>query len=248
MTDPRLAPWRAQGGAVCDALGRPLVGLGLWVGRLTSWLGLAIILAVLTTVTLNALGINEIANWGSPDVLLFGTAITINSVTELQWHLFGLLTLFGGTYALHSDTHVRVDLFYQCLSPRGRAVVDILGHLIMLIPFCLLIAWLSKHFVIMSYMSGEKSNYGGLVDRYLIKAMLPTGLVFLALGALGQIFENLACLFDPARTPERLKDHEIASLAGLAPQAGKTQDTAAHETAGTTAPKDQADGSHDDAR
>ncbi|SHF78109.1 TRAP-type mannitol/chloroaromatic compound transport system, small permease component [Modicisalibacter ilicicola DSM 19980] len=201
MPQPRLAPWRERGAAVCAALARPLVGLGLVVGRITSWLVLLVMLAVLTTVTLNALGINEIARWEN-DILLFGNALTINSMTELQWHLFGILTLLGGTYALHHDTHVRVDLIYQKLSPRGRAIIDILGHLLMLIPFCLLIAWLSKHFVTMSYISNEQSNYGGLTDRYLIKAMLPLGLVFLALGALGQILNNLAGLFDPARLIE----------------------------------------------
>ncbi|MHB0777249.1 TRAP transporter small permease subunit [Halomonas sp. WWR20] len=196
MPHARLAPWREQGAAVCTTLGRPLVGLGLVVGRITSWLVMLVMLAVLTTVTLNALGINEITRWQN-DILLFGNALTINSMTELQWHMFGILTLFGGTYALHHDTHVRVDLVYQKLSPRGRAIIDILGHLLMLIPFCLLIAWLSQHFVAMAYKSGEGSNYGGLTDRYLIKAMLPIGLVFLALGALGQVFNNLAGLFDP---------------------------------------------------
>lgn len=198
MPQPRPAPWRERGAAVCAGLARPLIGLGLIVGRITSWLVLLVMLAVLATVALNALGINEIVRWEN-DVLLFGSALTINSMTELQWHLFGILTLLGGTYALHHDTHVRVDLIYQKLSPRGRAVIDILGHLLMLIPFCLLIAWLSQHFVSMSYLSGERSNYGGLTDRYLIKAMLPVGLVFLALGALGQILNNLAGLFDPRR-------------------------------------------------
>lgn len=207
MTDARLAPWRERGAAVCAALARPLVWLGLFVGRVTSWLVLLVMLAVLTTVTLNALGINEIARW-QEEVLLFGNALTINSVTELQWHLFGVLTLLGGTYALHHDTHVRVDLVYQKLSPRGRAIVDILGHLLMLIPFCLLIAWLSQHFVAMSYVSGERSNYGGLTDRYLIKAMLPIGLVFLAIGALGQVLNNLAGLFDPSRLSTSTHDKE----------------------------------------
>ncbi|MCG7602261.1 TRAP transporter small permease subunit [Halomonas sp. McH1-25] len=207
MTDARLAPWRERGAAVCAALARPLVWLGLFVGRVTSWLVLLVMLAVLTTVTLNALGINEIARW-QEDVLLFGNALTINSVTELQWHLFGVLTLLGGTYALHHDTHVRVDLVYQKLTPRGRAIVDILGHLLMLIPFCLLIAWLSQHFVAMSYVSGERSNYGGLTDRYLIKAMLPIGLMFLAIGALGQVLNNLAGLFDPSRLAAPTHDKE----------------------------------------
>ncbi len=193
-----LPPWRRDGARVLAAAGRGLAALGLRVGELTSWLVVGIIAAVLTTVALNALGVNEIARWGS-DVPLFGQALTINSVTELQWHLFGVLTLLGGTYALHHDDHVRVDLLYQRLSPRGRAVVDIVGHALLLIPFCLLIAWLYRNSVAMAWMSGERSNYGGLTDRYLIKGMLPAGLVFLALGAFGQICERAAGLLEPAR-------------------------------------------------
>lgn len=219
MPQLRLAPWRERGAAVCAALARPLVGLGLVVGRVTSWLVLLVMLAVLTTVTLNALGINEIARWEN-EVLLFGSALTINSVTELQWHLFGILTLLGGTYALHHDTHVRVDLVYHRLSPRGRAIIDILGHLLLLIPFCLLVAWLSKHFVTMSYLSGERSNYGGLTDRYLIKAMLPFGLAFLALGALGQVLNNLAGLFDPRRLPASTTPTEAATSDKEPPHVG----------------------------
>lgn len=198
MTSAPLAPWRERGAAVFAALARPLVGLGLLVGRVTSWLVLLVMAAVLLTVLLNATGINEIARWNDK-VLLFGNALTINSITELQWHLFGVLTLFGGTYALHYDTHVRVDLIYHRLSPSHRAMVDVIGHLVMLIPFCLLVAWLSKHFVTMSFMTGEKSNYGGLTDRYLIKAILPISLVFLALGALGQVFEKLSIILDPRK-------------------------------------------------
>lgn len=216
MPQARLAPWRERGAAVCAALARPLVGLGLVVGRVTSWLVLLVMLAVLTTVTLNALGINEIARWEG-DVLLFGSALTINSVTELQWHLFGVLTLLGGTYALHHDSHVRVDLVYHHLSPRGRAIIDTLGHLLLLMPFCLLVAWLSQHFVSMSYLSGERSNYGGLTDRYLIKAMLPIGLAFLALGALGQVFNNLAGLFDPRRLPASTTPTEAAATSDKEP-------------------------------
>ncbi|GHB13010.1 hypothetical protein [Modicisalibacter luteus] len=57
-------------------------------------------------------------------------------------------------------------------------------------------------------MSGERSNYGGLTDRYLIKAMLPIGLVFLAIGALGQVLNNLAGLFDPSRLSTSTHDKE----------------------------------------
>lgn len=211
MQQTGSASLNKRGAVLCAALARPLVGLGLFVGRITSWLVLFVMLSVLTTVVMNALGINELGRW-EKEVLLFGKAVTINSMTELQWHIFGVLTLFGSTYALHKDTHVRVDLVYHNLTPRGRAIVDVIGHIVFLIPFCLIIAWLSQHFVRISFMSGESSNYGGLTDRYLIKAMMPIGLVFLAIGAIGQVFQKLAVILDP-------ENHKSASVADEIPGA-----------------------------
>lgn len=175
---------------------KPLNAIGEWLGRISSWLVMAVMLVVLTAVIMNAAGLNQLMEWDS-EMLLFGHAITINSIIELQWHLFGLLTLIGGSYALHSNTHVRVDMFYARFSQTGKYWVDILGHAFLLIPFCLLVAWYSRHFVEMSFISGERSNYGGMTDRYLIKGALPAGLVLLALSALGQIFDRLARLLDP---------------------------------------------------
>ncbi|ASJ73504.1 TRAP transporter small permease subunit [Granulosicoccus antarcticus] len=192
----RKATDAARSAVLCDKLARPLIRLGVVVGQLSSWLVLFVMLSVLATVVLNTLGLNEIIRWEG-DVLLLGDAITINSMTELQWHFFGVLTLLGATYALHRDSHVRVDLVYHNLSPRARAIVDVIGHVVCLIPFCLIIAWLSMHSVRMAYISGEMSNYGGLSDRYLIKAMLPIGLVFLAIGAVGQLLAKFAIIIDP---------------------------------------------------
>lgn len=204
-TNPNLPGWRQNGARWCACLACPLIGLGRWLGKVSSWLILGVMLAVLATVLMNALGINELMHWDNK-VLLLGKAITINTVTELQWHLFGLLTLIGASYAMHSNTHVRVDMLHHRMSPATRHWVEIIGHLLLLIPFCVLIAWLSKHMVQMSYVSGEQSNYGGLTDRFLIKGALPAGLLLLALGALGQVFDRLSRILDPARDVEESSD------------------------------------------
>lgn len=201
----QLPGWRQTGARWCACLACPLIGLGRWLGQISSWLVLGVMLAVLATVLMNALGINELMHWDDK-ILLLGKAITINTVTELQWHLFGLLTLIGASYAMHANMHVRVDMLHHQMSPATRHWVEIIGHLVLLIPFCVLIAWLSKHMVQMSYVSGEQSNYGGLTDRFLIKGALPAGLLLLALGALGQVFDRLARILDPARDVEESSD------------------------------------------
>ncbi|WP_114417967.1 TRAP transporter small permease subunit [Marinospirillum perlucidum] len=182
--------------AALELASRPLIRVGIRVGQVTSWLVLAVIVAVMLTVIMNALGMNELLRWET-DVFLFRDAFTINSATELQWYLYGIFVLFASTYALHTNNHVRVDLFYQRFPKRIQHLVDLVGHLVFLIPFCLLVAYLYWPQVEMSYVSGEQSNFGGLGERYLIKGALPLALVFLAVNALGRIFLGLALILDP---------------------------------------------------
>ncbi len=98
------------------------------------------------------------------------------AVQELEWHIFAVLFLIAAAYTLKEDSHVRVDVFYTQLPPRGKALINLLGSIIFLIPFSLLIIWTSKNFIAMSWMIKEISpDPGGLHFRYLLKAMIPLG-------------------------------------------------------------------------
>ncbi len=97
-------------------------------------------------------------------------------VQELEWHIFAVLFLIGAAYTLKMDNHVRVDVIYTQLSPRGKAWVNLLGSLIFLIPFSILILWACQGFISMSWAIQETSpDPGGLPYRYLLKAMIPAG-------------------------------------------------------------------------
>ncbi|MFQ6024732.1 MAG: TRAP transporter small permease subunit, partial [Acidiferrobacterales bacterium] len=65
------------------------------------------------------------------------------AMQELEWHLFGPLFLLTAAYTLVHDEHVRVDIFYSRLSARAKAVVDLVGSLLFLLPVCVLIIWTS---------------------------------------------------------------------------------------------------------
>ena len=73
---------------------------------------------------------------------------------------------------------------------RGRAVVEILGCILFLIPWLLLIAWSSVPFVRLSWLVREPSAQpGGLAGIYLIKTVIPlfAGLMLLqTLGVIGR--------------------------------------------------------------
>lgn len=107
------------------------------------------------------------------------------ALQELEWHLFDVIILFGIAYTLKEGAHVRVDIFYNNYSEKRKALVNLISSLLFILPFSLLIIYISIDFVSMSFVQNEtSSNPGGLEYRYLVKALLPLSFVFLSLQAL----------------------------------------------------------------
>lgn len=155
-------------------------GLSEWTGRTVAWLVLVIVLIIVWDVTMRYL-------FQSGSIKL----------QELQWHLFSLLFLLGAAYTLRHDGHVRVDVLMRSsrVGERGRAVVDLLGTLLFLIPFCVLVISGSIPFVENSFRFGESSpDPGGLTHRYLLKAAIPLGFGLLLLQGLAVAARSLRTL------------------------------------------------------
>lgn len=105
---------------------------------------------------------------------------------ELEWHLFSMIFLFGVAYALKADAHVRVDVIYERLSVRRRAVIDILGTLLLLWPFCFLVAAYGAGFAYEAYALGERSgDPGGLPFRWVIKGMITFAFICALISSVG---------------------------------------------------------------
>lgn len=116
---------------------------------------------------------------------------------ELEWHLFATMFLLGIAYTLKAEGHVRVDVFYERLTPKGKAVINCLGVILFLLPFCALIAWYGYGFALESYELGETSgDPGGLPHRWIVKSMIPVSALCLALSGLGMFLKNLAVLLN----------------------------------------------------
>ena len=105
---------------------------------------------------------------------------------ELEWHFFSVIILLGMSYALKDDTHVRVDIFYEKMSVKKRALINMAGVILFILPLALLVAWLSWDYVVEAYESGEGSaDPGGLPYRWAIKAFIPFSfwlLIFFSVG------------------------------------------------------------------
>ena len=117
--------------------------------------------------------------------------ISFVSIQELEWHLFAIIFLTAAPYTLKLDGHVRVDIIYSKLSERKQAIINLIATIIFLIPFCLLMIYTSKDFVINSLMVNETSpDPGGLPARYILKAIIPLSFFMLLLQALALVITS----------------------------------------------------------
>lgn len=113
---------------------------------------------------------------------------------ELEWHLYSLMFLLGIAYALKTNGHVRVDFIYDQLNPTKKAVIDITGTLLFLLPFCLLVAYYGVGFAYESYTLGEHSgDPGGLPYRWLIKSAIPLSFICVMISCIGFMLRALNC-------------------------------------------------------
>ncbi|HEX5802705.1 MAG TPA: TRAP transporter small permease subunit [Azospira sp.] len=123
---------------------------------------------------------------------VFGTSS--NAFLEIQWYLFAAVFMLGAAYAFLHNAHVRIDAISSRLSAKARNVIDIVGILAFLLPFCILMIDLSWPLVIQAYQSGEMSqNAGGLI-RWPVYALLPLGIALLILQSASELIKRFAFL------------------------------------------------------
>jgi TRAP-type mannitol/chloroaromatic compound transport system permease small subunit len=125
------------------------------------------------------------------------------ALQEMEWHLFAMVFLFGIAYGLKEDSHVRVDVLYDRFSPRRKAIINIAGTVLFLLPLSILIVEGSVWYVHEAYTSGEVSgDPGGLPYRWLIKLVIPASFVFLVVSALGFMIRNINILRGITEPPD----------------------------------------------
>jgi TRAP-type mannitol/chloroaromatic compound transport system permease small subunit len=146
-----------------------------------------------------------------------GVSLSSNALNELQWYAFSLIFLLGAAYGLRHDVHVRVDVLFNRLSERGRAWVDIVGTVFFLIPFSVLMLWVSWPMVRASWAVRETSPDPGGLSRYPIKAVILICFLLLLLQGLAHLVRQVEIL----RRRDAVEREDRDGDDGLLPHRGK---------------------------
>jgi TRAP-type mannitol/chloroaromatic compound transport system permease small subunit len=142
-----------------------------------------------------------------------GVQLSSNALLELQWYLFSLTFLFGFVYILRHGENVRVDFLYTNMSEKNRALVDFMGTVLFLIPFCLIGIWVTINPVLQSWGRLSDGSWGtweissdanGL-PRAPIKTMVPIALLLLLLQSISQAIKYLAVLLGYQQAAEQIR-------------------------------------------
>ena len=182
---------------VNEGIGKPMAalvdGLNDKIGAAIRWLTLLMVLVGAGTALLrySARGLELSLNLTPP--------------TEAQWYLFSVIFLLGAAYGLNHNVHVRVDVLYERLSKKKRAIIDLVGTIIFLIPFSLVMLYVSWPAVANSFSIREVSPDPGGLARWPIKMLILVSFVLLTLQGLSHIVKQIDILGgegDASTTPE----------------------------------------------
>lgn len=157
---------------------RAVDALNEGVGRVAAWLTLVTVLVCAIVV-----------------VMRYAFSTGFIWLQELFVWSYACVFMLGAGYALLHEGHVRVDIFYARWSPRGRAIVNLLGVFVFLLPWLALTAWMSLPYVGASYRLGEASaQVGGMPTVWLLKSVILVFCLLLGLQGLALAGRSLLVL------------------------------------------------------
>ncbi|NJM06459.1 TRAP transporter small permease subunit [Candidatus Gracilibacteria bacterium] len=183
-----------------------------FMGRKLAWLVLLMLL----------IGVyNVIARYVGSAI---GVNLTSNALIEAQWMLFSALFFLGASYVLRHNEHVRVDFLYGNWGPRRRAWVNLLGTILFLLPFCIVVLWVSTRPVLISWgwnpltsqwRTWEVSPNPGGLPYAPVKSLILIGFSLLFAQGLSEIIKNVAILQGRLQSHEKTLEETFAQGALL---------------------------------
>ena len=181
MIDLPISPRRLV--RLADGIDR----LSAAIGRAVAWCLLFMVLAEFALVLMRyVLGVGSI--WLQESVIYAHAA----------------LFMLAAAWTLAADGHVRVDIFYADATPHTKALVDLLGALLLLLPFALALIFLSYPYVARSWAILEGSREtSGLPALFLLKTLIPLFAALLALQGIAQALRAALVLAGAGRVTGR---------------------------------------------
>lgn len=166
------------------------------IAEVTAWFNVALIAVIMIQV-----------------VMRYGFNQGMVVLEELMWHLYAVAFMFGLAYAVVNDSHIRVDIVHMNLSRQKQHIFEILGILLLLMPFL----WvLFDHSVSWAYeawrVNESSANPTGLPYRWVIKSVVPLSAFLIFIAALARLIQESLYLMHFGKEPEELYPGRVSAM------------------------------------
>ena len=120
--------------------------------------------------------------------------VSSNAWLELQWQLFGAVFMLCAAYTFLKNEHIRIDIVNSRLPKAVRDWIDLLGHILFLMPFVLIMLWDGWPFFLTSWHQNEQSLNAGGLPQWPAKFLIPLGFFLLFLQGISEIIKRIAVM------------------------------------------------------
>ena len=159
------------------AVSRVIDAINSRLGKWVSWLVVVVVLISATNATVRK---------------LFDTSS--NAWLELQWVIFSIIFLVCSPWTLMSNEHIRIDIVNNMLSKTTRNVIDVVGHVVFLLPLTILMIVTSWPFFMTSYVIREQSFNAGGLPQWPAKSLVVIGFTLLFFQGISELIKRIAVM------------------------------------------------------
>ena len=156
--------------------------LSEWCGRIFSWF-------LLTLVGLSIFEVFTRRILGKPTIWTH----------ETLSYLFCASILLTMGYTLRYKAHAKVDVFSRTLSPKGQAILSIIGFVFFLGIFSAIFLWKGTQFAALSWARMERSISAFNFYVFPAKTLIPVGAFLLFIQGIADFLRNIIFLIKGER-------------------------------------------------
>jgi TRAP-type mannitol/chloroaromatic compound transport system permease small subunit len=173
-------------------LSRGIDAFTRWTGKRLAWL---ILLAVIVSA------VNAIVR------KVFDTSS--NSWLELQWLLFSIVFLLCSPWTLLDNEHIRIDIVNNLLPKKLRDSIDLVGHVVFLMPLTIVMIITGVPFFQRSYEINEQSGNAGGLPQWPAKSLIMIGFALLLVQAISELIKRIAVMRGLIPDPHASQVHAL---------------------------------------
>lgn len=139
-------------------------------------------------------------------------SISSNAWLDAQWWLFALVFLLAAPWTLAQNEHIRIDVVNARFSKRTRDLVDVIGHVLFLLPVAGLLTWTGWRYAHASFLQNEQALNAGGLPQWPIKALIPVAFALLFVQGLSELIKRIAILRGDITDPNLHGSYHDAAL------------------------------------